>query len=62
MPASVVPVSKSTCDLVLFVTLALMSPSFPSLAALRSTVITSCSFVLELNLSARSTVVSPHLD
>ena len=60
MPASVVPVS--TCDLVLFVTFALMSPSFLSLTALRSTVITSCSFVLELNLSARLTVVSPHLD
>ena len=62
MPASVVPVSKSTCDLVLFIALTLKSLSFPSLAALRSTVITSCSFVLELNLSARSTVVSPHLD
>ena len=62
MPASVVPVSKSTCDLILFIALTLKSLSFPSLAALRSTVITSCSFVLELNLSARSTVVSPHLD
>ena len=62
MPASVVPVSKSTRDLVLFVAITLKSPSFPSLAALRSTVITSCSFVLELNLSARSTVVFPHLD
>ena len=62
MPASVVPVSKSTCDLILCIALTLKSLSFPSLAALRSTVITSCSFVLELNLSARSTVVSPHLD
>ena len=62
MPASVVPVLESTRDLVLFIALTLKSPSFPSLVALRSTVITSCSFVLELNLSARSTVVSPHLD
>ena len=61
MPASVVPVSKSACDLVLFVALTLKPPSFPSLAALRSTAITSCSFVLELNLSARLIVVLPHL-
>ena len=62
MPASVVLVSKSASDLVLFVALTLKSPSFSSLAALRSTAITSCSFVLELNLSARLTVVLPHLD
>ena len=44
MPASVVLVSKSASDLVLFVALTLKS------------------FVLELNLSARLTVVLPHLD
>ena len=47
MPASVVPVS--TGDLVL-------------LTALVGSVITSCSFVLELNVRGRLKVVSPHLD
>ena len=53
MPASVVPVSKSISNLVLFIALTVKSPSFPSLEALRSTTIASCSFALESIMSAR---------
>ena len=63
VPATaVIPFSKSTGDLVLFMALTLNCSSLPSLAALQRTVITSCSLVVELNISARSTVILPHLD
>ena len=51
----------STSVLRPFIELTLNSPSFPSLAASLSVMITSCSFVAELNFSARSTMILPHL-
>ena len=50
-----------TSGLVPFIELTLKSPSFPSFTASLSVMITSCSFVGELNFSARSTVILPHL-
>ena len=44
-----------------FIEPTLNSPSFPSLTASLSAMITSCSFVVELNFSARSTIILPHL-
>ena len=51
----------STSGLFPFMTSTLNSPSFPSFAASLSVMITSCSFVVELNFSARSTMILPHL-
>ena len=44
-----------------FIEPTLYSPSFPSFKASLSVMITSCSFVVELNFSARSTIILPHL-
>ena len=51
----------STSVLLPFIELTLNSPSFPSFTASLSVMITSCSLVVELNFSARSTKILPHL-
>ena len=50
-----------TSGLFPFIEPTLNSPSFPSVTASLSATITSCSFVVELNFSARSTIILPHL-
>ena len=50
-----------TSDPFPFMAPTLNSPSFTSFEASLSVVITSCSFVVELIFSARSTVILPHL-
>ena len=50
-----------TSGLVPFMAPTLNSPSFPFFTASLSVMRTSCSFVVELNVSARSTVILPHL-
>ena len=44
-----------------FIEPTLYSPSFPSFKASLSVMIPSCSFVVELNFSARSTIILSHL-
>ena len=51
----------STSGLFPFMAPTLNSPSFPSFTASLSVMITSCSFVVELNFSPRSTMLLPHL-
>ena len=59
--AVVPPRDGFTSGLVPFIELTLNSPSFPSFTASLSVLITPCSFVVELNISARSTMILPHL-
>ena len=51
----------STSGLFPFMAPTLNSPSFPSFTASLSVMITFCSFVVELNVSPRSTMILPHL-
>ena len=55
------PLVGFTSGLVPFIEPTLNSPSFPSLRASLSVMRTSCSFVMELNFSPRSTIILPHL-
>ena len=55
------PLVGFTSGLVPFIEPTLNSPSFPSLTASSSVLRTSCSFVMELNFSPRSTIILPHL-
>ena len=55
------PPVGSTSGLFPLIEFTLNSPSFPSFTASLSVMITSCSFVVELNFSARSTIILPHL-
>ena len=50
-----------TSGLFPFMAPTLYSPSYPSFRASLSVVITSCSFAVVLNFSARSTMRLPHL-
>ena len=55
------PPDGSTSGLFPFIEPTLNSPSFPSFKASLSVMITSSSLVMELNFSARSTIILPHL-
>ena len=55
------PPVGSTSGLFPFIELTLNSRSFPSFTASLSVMITSRSYVVELNFSPRSTIVLPHL-
>ena len=55
------PPVGSTLGLFPLIETTLKFPSFPSFVAPLSVTITSCSFIVELNFSARLTMILPHL-